>query len=92
MTEMFEGCLSLNSIDLSNFETPSLTELDKMFFDCINLTYLNIQNFYIDYPSIINIISNVKEKEKGSIIIKEEFYKKINSDDIKDWKNITLIK
>ena len=37
MTEMFKYMRYLTSINLSNFYTPSLTEMNELFFDCSNL-------------------------------------------------------
>ena len=40
MIYMFEGCKSLIKIDLSNFNTQNVTDIDNMFEDCNSL--LNI--------------------------------------------------
>ena len=34
---MFEGCSSLKSINLSNFNTKNVTNMSSMFTDCKNL-------------------------------------------------------
>jgi surface protein len=38
---MFQGCSSLTSLDLSNFDTSNVTAMASMFATCTNLTSLN---------------------------------------------------
>lgn len=45
MESMFYGCRSLTTLDLSNFRTSSITNMDNMFLNCQQLISLNIQNF-----------------------------------------------
>jgi surface protein len=40
MGAMFSGCRSLQSIDVSNFDTSNVTNINYMFIDCKNLTTL----------------------------------------------------
>ena len=42
---MFDGCNSLISLDLSNFNTQNVTNMSSMFRDCNSLTNLNLSNF-----------------------------------------------
>ena len=42
---MFRGCSSLTSIDLSRFNTAKITRMDYMFHDCSQLTELDLTNF-----------------------------------------------
>ena len=42
---MLYNCLSLTSLDLSNFDTSQLIDLDRMFSNCYNLEYINLKNF-----------------------------------------------
>ena len=42
MSYMFYGCSSLNSIDLSNFNTNNVTDMIGMFRGCKNLKKANI--------------------------------------------------
>jgi len=72
MKQMFENCLSLNSLNLSNFDTRGVTDMRSMFCNCKNLTILDISSFrnykYDDkipfqqlfkgIPSSTNIIMN----------------------------------
>ena len=44
MTWMFDGCISLISLDLSSFDTSNVTKMYYMFRDC-NLANLDLSNF-----------------------------------------------
>ena len=45
MDNLFSGCISLTTIDLSNFETTVTENMESMFEGCETLIYLNINNF-----------------------------------------------
>jgi len=36
MDYMFYGCSNLKTLDLSNFDTSSVKNMDSMFYDCNN--------------------------------------------------------
>ncbi len=42
---MFGGCSSLTTLDLSNFDTSNVTNMDRMFEDCSSLTTLDLSSF-----------------------------------------------
>ena len=42
---MFSNCSSLNSLNLSNFNTNNIINMSYMFSDCSSLTSLNLSNF-----------------------------------------------
>ena len=42
---MFYNCNSLSSLNLSNFNTQNVTNMQYMLSDCISLTSLNLSNF-----------------------------------------------
>ena len=42
---MFSGCLSLKEINLSNFNTNNVINMDGMFSRCSSLKELNLSNF-----------------------------------------------
>ena len=44
MEYMFYDCRSLTTLDLSNFRTSSITNMDNIFLNCQQLISLNIQN------------------------------------------------
>ena len=43
--DMFWDCNNIIEIDLSNFDSSQVTEMEGMFFLCKNLIFLNITNF-----------------------------------------------
>ena len=45
MSYMFENCLSLKYLDLSNFDTSLVTTMAYTFWNCISLTSLNLNGF-----------------------------------------------
>jgi surface protein len=45
MSEMFYGCNSMTSIDLSNFNTSNVTNMSGLFGYCSTLTSLNLSSF-----------------------------------------------
>lgn len=45
MNYMFCQCLSLTSLDLSNFNTSNATNMNEMFCGCESLTLLDLSNF-----------------------------------------------
>ena len=47
MRRMFKECSSLKQLDLSNFKTNHVTNMNGMFMNCRNLKELNISNFFI---------------------------------------------
>ena len=55
MNKMFQGCIGLTSLDLSNFNT-TIDTAEEMFEGCYNLKELNISNLKINptAPSIYN--------------------------------------
>ena len=49
---MFYDCSSLTSLNLSNFNTNNVTNMDSMFYNCSSLTSLILTNF-----NTINVIN-----------------------------------
>ena len=45
MRRMFEGCSSLQELDLSNFNTNNVTDMSFMFCGCSSLRELDLSNF-----------------------------------------------
>ena len=45
MATMFNGCSSLTSLDLSNFDTSKVKNMSRMFSGCSSLTSLDVSNF-----------------------------------------------
>ena len=42
---MFSGCSSLKSLDLSSFDTSSVTSMSRMFINCSSLSSLDLSSF-----------------------------------------------
>ena len=42
---MFSNCKNLSSLDLSNFNTEKVTDMNKMFYKCNKLSSLDLSNF-----------------------------------------------
>ena len=42
---MFRGCSYITEIDLSNFNTSNIEDMEHMFYGCSSLTSLNLSNF-----------------------------------------------
>ena len=53
MTNMFENCQTLTSLDLSNFNTSSVRNMSGMFEDCSALTSLDLSSF--DTSNVFNM-------------------------------------
>lgn len=45
ISEMFENCRNLTSLDLSSFDTSNVTDMSEMFAKCFSLTSLDLSNF-----------------------------------------------
>ena len=45
MGYMFDLCESLKEINLSNFNTQNITNMDSMFCNCSSLKEINLSNF-----------------------------------------------
>ena len=45
--DMFFDCGELRSLDLSNFNTSSVTNMEKMFYGCDELNSLDLSHFNI---------------------------------------------
>ena len=53
MNQMFYGCLDLNSLDLSSFNTSKVIYMNQMFYGCRSLISLDLSNF--DFSSISDV-------------------------------------
>ena len=45
MSYMFYGCSSLTELNLNNFNTNNVTDMNEMFCFCSSLKKLNLNNF-----------------------------------------------
>ena len=55
---MFYGCSSLISLNLSDFNTQSVTDISFMFYGCSSLTSIDLSNFLDNSIFSINRIFN----------------------------------
>ena len=55
MDNMFSGCGSLTSLDLSGFDTSNVTNMDNMFSGCGSLTSLDLSGF--DTSNVTNMLA-----------------------------------
>jgi surface protein len=85
---MFYNCSSLKSIDLSNFTTEKLTNLDYIFYYCSNLIYLDISKFEINSDKNISIFNSLPDN--GSIKIRKNFSEIIPNQIPINW-NISIV-
>ena len=70
---MFEGCNSLTNLNLSNFNTQNVTDMNKMFWGCKSLTNLNLSNF--NTQNVINVggmFYNCYSLKKKNVIINDK--------------------
>ena len=59
MGGVFYGCSSLTSLDLSNFNTGNVTNMNVMFRNCSKLTSLDLSNFNTEkVTNMNNILTN----------------------------------
>ena len=42
---MFDNCVSLTEINLANFITNNVTDMNAMFYECTSLTKVDLSNF-----------------------------------------------
>ena len=54
MYEMFDGCSSLTSLDVSHFDTSQVTDMSHMFHNCMELTSLDLSHF--DTSQVTNML------------------------------------
>ena len=45
MSDMFDTCSSLTSLDVSGFNTENVTNMYRLFYQCSNLTSIDVSNF-----------------------------------------------
>mgnify|MGYP002624811308 CR=1 FL=1 len=58
MSYMFRNCSSLKKINISNFSTRNVKNINSMFSECKSLKEIYASNFYIgDVPNNYNVFS-----------------------------------
>ena len=65
MQRMFLNCTKLENLDLSSFDTSSITTFEKIFYHCTSLKSLNVSNFntsnVTNFYDMFNGCSSLKE-------------------------------
>ena len=69
---MFGDCSSLTSLDLSNFNTDNVKDMNGMFYNCSSLISLNLFNF--NFNKVINMNYLFKGLNKNCKIISNSQY------------------
>jgi len=64
MSCMFWDCSSLTTLDLSNFDTSEVTNMQSMFSHCSSLTNLDLSNFYTSKAIKSNMFSGTIYEKK----------------------------
>ena len=71
MNEIFKNCTSIETLNLSNFNTEKVVNMKRMFYNCINLKSLDLSSFNLTscknteemFYNIQQIISSVINEE-----------------------------
>ena len=82
LSEMFNGCNSLEELNLSNFNTNKVTDMRYMFCQCFSLKKLNLSNFNTNNGTNMEFMFyrcfSLKELKTFDEKIKEEYQKLYN--------------
>jgi surface protein len=66
MEGMFENCIKLTSLDLSNFNSKMIINMDSMFSGCKQLKFINFYNYN---ESSINFLNDIFYDTPKDLII-----------------------
>ena len=83
MNNLFNGCGSLTSIDLSNFNTENVKSMSGMFYGCEKLQYLDISSFKSSTNENIIMFKNLPKN--GQLKVSEDFIDKIKEQIPANW-------
>ena len=79
---MFFECSSLKELNLKNFNTNNVTNMNSMFSGCSSLKKLNISNFNINnVTSMLYMFEGCSEELKSKIRSKYKIFQEICFDD-----------
>ena len=76
---MFNHCISLEKVDLSNFNCNSIFDMTYMFFECKSLKEINMSNYeFNDRTSMWSMLKEcsdeLKEKMKEKYKLKDDAF------------------
>jgi len=77
MAFMFYNCKSLSSLNLSTFDVSKITHYESIFYNLINLEYINLKNFkLIKTSSIRHDYSKLFKGVPNNLVVcmKEDYY------------------
>ena len=97
MNNWFYGCLSLTSLDLSNFTISlrNIVDMENWFYGSVNLEFINLYNFddneidkIMNYNGAKNVVLCIKTTTDNNIInnLKNK-YECLVIDCSEDWKS-----
>ena len=72
MSEMFSGCISLTTINLSNLNTQNVTNVSYMFSGCLSLTNVDLSNFNSKKVIFLHHMFRSCNSLKKNIITKDQ--------------------
>ena len=61
---MFSGCNCLTSLDLFKINTSSVTNMNNLLDECIDLTFLDLSGFVASDQTYVNEIFNERNSLK----------------------------
>lgn len=82
MSEMFNGCYKLTSLDVSNFNTSKVTNMKRMFGNCQSLTALDVSNFNTGNAT------NIGEMFSGCLRLTSLDLSNFNTSNVKDMSGL----
>ena len=81
MTSMLQGCTSLVSIDLTDFDTSSVEDMSLLFYGCTELRAINISNFnFINENITQDMLSGLEKLQYINLANVEGYINQIPSD------------
>ena len=88
---MFSGCQSLKFLDLSNFDTSLVTNMNSMFSGCQALEYLDISKFNMIITSTAeNMFHNVINLKYLNLYHVQNSYESITRSDLNGINNLVV--
>ena len=64
MSRMFEDCMSMTLIDLTQFNTKNVKNMNEMFSNCNSLATLDLSNFQTNIKTDVNCMFEGWDKDK----------------------------
>jgi len=82
LSEMFKGCSSLTSLDLSGLNTENVTDMSHMFEDCSSLTGLDLSGLNTENVTDVSyMFKGCSKLESQNLVLPELNYYNYFSDD-----------